>query len=462
MPEHERRAFARLLALFAFVWVSSASGLLSSNDGSHLALARALALRGETTIEPDRALTLGVDLSTRDEHVYSDRPPGTAFTALLAVWLGDRLDPAALARAREQLRAGDDVHPLPACPPYISTYAKRFPAAPPLAKRIATALLIGLHAALMGLLALVLLERMLVQLGLAREATRFALAGLALATLLGPYSTALFSHVPSATMVCGFLLGVLVLRRETQPSPRTHAIALATGLAGAWAVACDYLLVLAIVPTTLLALPWRRWPLVLLGTLPIALATLAYHDAAFGSPFALGYDFHATFAFARSRGETFDGELLGGLWILLGSGRGAGLLAQSPLALVGLVVLVVVALREPERRELGLLALGFLPWLLALARHETPWGGGTEDHRYLIPLLPLAGIGLALAWTRAGMIMRGGLLVLALASAWRVWSHFTSWREVGLFEAPMLGLAAALLVLVVAHVAARVAARRLA
>ena len=455
MPQPEARSFARLLALLAFVWVASASGLLSSNDGSHLALARALALRGETTIEPDRALTLGVDLSLRDDRVYSDRPPGTAFTALLAVWLGDRLDPAALARAQEQVRAGDDVHPLPACPPYISTYAKRFPAAPPLAKRIATSVLIGLHAALMGLLALVLLERMLVALGLAREARRFAIAGLGLATLLGPYSTALYAHVPSATMVSGFLLGVLALRRHADASTRAQAIALATGLAGAWAVACDYLLALAIVPTTLLALPWRRWPLVLLGTLPIALATLAYHDAAFGSPFAIGYDFHATFEFARSRGETFDGDMLEGLWILLGSGRGAGMLAQSPLALVGLVVLVVVALRDPQRRELGLLALGFVPWLLALACHETPWGGGTDDHRYLIPLLPLAGLGLALAWARAGLLAKAVLLLLALASAWRVWSHFTSWREVGLLESPLLGLFAALLVLLAAELAAR-------
>ncbi len=455
MPQPEARSFARLLALLAFVWVASASGLLSSNDGSHLALARALALRGETTIEPDRALTLGVDLSLHNDRVYSDRPPGTAFTALLAVWLGDRLDPAALARAQEQVRAGDDVHPLPACPPYISTYAKRFPAAPPLAKRIATSVLIGLHAALMGLLALVLLERMLVALGLAREARRFAIAGLGLATLLGPYSTALYAHVPSATMVSGFLLGVLALRRHADASTRAQAIALATGLAGAWAVACDYLLALAIVPTTLLALPWRRWPLVLLGTLPIALATLAYHDAAFGSPFAIGYDFHATFEFARSRNETFDGDMLEGLWILLGSGRGAGMLAQSPLALVGLVVLVVVALRDPQRRELGLLALGFVPWLLALGRHETPWGGGTDDHRYLIPLLPLAGLGLALAWARAGLLAKGLLLLLALGSAWRVWSHFTSWREVGLLESPLLGLLAALLVLLAAELVAR-------
>src|SRR5690554_5819917 len=55
-------AAALLLGLLAFVWTANSSGLISSNDGSHLALARALGLRGEASIDPDRALTLEVDL----------------------------------------------------------------------------------------------------------------------------------------------------------------------------------------------------------------------------------------------------------------------------------------------------------------------------------------------------------------------------------------------------------------
>lgn len=445
----DRWLFALVLAALAFAWTSSASGLLSSNDGSHLALARALVLRSTTTIDPDRALTLGVDLAEREGHVYSDRPPGTAFTALPAVWLGDRLDAAALARARDQLRAGDEVRPLPACPPYIATYAKRFPDAPPLAKRIATSVLIGLHASLLGLLGLVLLDRVLVALALARAGRVFAMLGLGLATLWGPYATALYAHVPSATLISGFVLGVVVLR-EGPSGWRGHAIAAATGLAGAWAIACDYLLVLAIVPASLLAIDRRRWPLVLAGALPITLATLAYHQAAFGSPWSIGYDHHATFEFARERESTFGGNPLAGLWILLGAGRGAGLLAQSPLALAGLVALIGIAWREPDRRWLARLALGFVPWLLALACHATPWGGGTDDHRYLIPLLPLAGIGLALAWVRSRALARAGLFALALVSTWRVWSHFVGWREGALLEHGQLGLGLAALVLVLA------------
>ena len=65
--------------VLAALWISLASGLVSSNDGSHVALARALALRGETTIDPEVGLTLWVDRARRDGHDYSDRPPGTAF-----------------------------------------------------------------------------------------------------------------------------------------------------------------------------------------------------------------------------------------------------------------------------------------------------------------------------------------------------------------------------------------------
>ena len=61
------------------MWLANSGGLLSSNDGSHLALARALVLHHRVDIDGERALTLEVDLATREGHAYSDRPPGTAF-----------------------------------------------------------------------------------------------------------------------------------------------------------------------------------------------------------------------------------------------------------------------------------------------------------------------------------------------------------------------------------------------
>jgi hypothetical protein len=453
-----RLALAIVLALAAFAWLANSSGLLSSNDGSHLALARALALRGETSIEPERALTLGVDLAERGGRAYSDRPPGTAFAALGAAWIGDRLDGVMLERALAQARAGREVKPLPGARPYLATYAKRAPpGSPRLAALIGSSLAIVCHATLIGLLGLVLIERVLRQLGFELDARVFALACLALATAWGPYAAALFSHVGAATAVAGFLLGILVLARGGgsknggEDGGGVWWVAVLTGLAGAWAIACDYLLLLAIVPASALAIRPRAWSWVLLGTAPIVIATLAYHRAAFGGLLVVGYDYQRNFAFARERGSTFSGNVLEGLWILWGLGRGAGLLAQAPIALVGLLAAPFVGRRgDRPARALALALLGFVPWIVTLAAHETPWGGGTGDHRYLIPLLPFAGVGLALAWARGSGVLRGALVVLALASAALVWRHFLAWHEAEAFERPLLGLAAAGLVFVAA------------
>jgi hypothetical protein len=443
-----------LLAALAFVWVANSSGLVSSNDGSHLALARALVLRHEPVIDRDRALTLEVDLAERGGHAYSDRPPGTAFAALPAAWLGDRVDPRMFERAVAQVRAGREVDPLPGAMPYIATYAARTAAGsngPPLVRLIGTSIAISLHAALVGLLGLLLVERSLRRVpGLEPSARLLVLGCLGLATLWGPYATALFSHVSAATAVAGFLLGIIELAGADLRRPRL--VAALTGLAGAWAISCDYLLLLAIVPTAALTIPWRRWGFVILGGAAIVLATLAYHDAAFGSPLALGYDHQRNFAFARERGSTFSGDPLDGLWTLWGLGRGAGLLAQAPIVLVGIATLAGLGLRAAARRELdrasvlGLASrslLGFLPWALVLALHRTPWGGGTGDHRYLIPILPLAAIGLALAWVRARPSARAAGVVVALVSAALVWRHFLGWHEADAFARPLLGAAAA-------------------
>lgn len=443
--ERVRPHWLLLLAVIAFIWLANTSGLTSSNDGSHLALARALALRGETSIDPDRSLTLEVDLAEHDGHAYSDRPPGTAFGAIAAVWIGDRLDAPMLERAIARARAGQEVKPLPAAKPYIATYAKRARAgSPKLAALIGSSIAIGCHAVLVGLLGLLLIDALLRRLDVDANARLFAIACLALATAWGPYATVLFSHGSAATAVAGFLLGIVVLARDRE-SP--WWIAAATGLAGAWAIACDYLLILAIVPAAALAISPRRYLEVLLGTTPIVIATLAYHRAAFGSVLAVGYDHHTNFGFARARESTFSGNLFEGLWTLWGLGRGAGLLAQAPIALVGLAAVVWRRTLEPNQ-ALRRALLGFVPWALVLALHRTPWGGGTEDHRYLIPLLPFAAVGLALAWMHTHARVRALLVAIALASSMLVWSHFLAWHEAAAFERLGLGLGGAAVVAV--------------
>jgi len=409
--------------MFAFllVWTWIGRGLVSSNDGSHVALGRALVLRRETTIDPDIALTLWVDRAVRDGHHYSDRPPGTAFAALPALWLGAQLDPTLRDRAIE---SGALVI-TPAADPYANTYvvrAKQHGRAPALVQFQGTALLVRLQSALMGLLGLVCLERWLRLEGFAKGPRIAAVGTIALGTLWGPYSTVLFSHVTSGALWCAMLLACAAAK------VRGRVAWWLAGCCGAWAVASDYLLAVPIAIHLLSLVPRRGWLHIFVGAAPMVIATAAYHHAAFGSVWSVGYDHHATFEFARSRVDTFGGDPLAGLWTLLGLGDDAGLLAQSPIVYVGALGLAVAR----RWRE----AVALLPWLLLLALHRTPEGGATMDHRYLVPALPVIGLGFALAWQRwvvAGPSLRRPValawIVLAALSAIIVWVRFFAWRD---------------------------------
>ncbi|MBK6921817.1 MAG: hypothetical protein IPH07_30755 [Deltaproteobacteria bacterium] len=427
-PASTGRRWPRRLALVALwlLWVAIGRGFVSSNDGSHVALARALALRHETSIDPDVALTLWVDRAERDGHHYSDRPPGTAFAALPAVWLGAQLDPV----LRDRALAHGQMVVRPAGDAFAETYvarARRHGRAPALVQYQGTALLVVMHAAAMGLLGLLALERWLVDRGMSKGARAFAMITVALATSWGPYSTTLFSHVTSGTLWC---IALLAAARGRAGSDRWAVIA---GLAGAWAVASDYVLVVPIGLQLALAMPPRRWGLLLLGAAAPAIATAAYHHAAFGAWWSIGYDHHAAFAFARERGSTFAGNPVTGAWTLLGLGEGAGVLAIAPVMALGVAALP--SLREPR------LLLPLLPWLLLLCLHRTPSGGATLDHRYLVPAVPIVGLGLAVAWQRWIAEPQAHLqhpwraravlwlcLLVAVASCVLVWSHFVSWR----------------------------------
>lgn len=430
------------LVLLGLLWVAVAPGLVSSNDGSHLALARALVLRGETTLREEVALTLWVDRSRRDGQDYSDRPPGTALLAAPFVWLGAKLDPG-LLRASMESQA---VVVTPAAPRYAETYAIRVQrqqrppsVAPPLLALQGTAVLVALYCAVMGALGVAAVVVLLRRRGAGPGAQLFAAACLGLASLWGPYSTVLFSHVTAGTCAIGAVLGLELGLGEASPSAASPSAAspsvvtpavrrgplVLAGLAAGWAFSADYLVALLVLGLGLAIVPPRRWlaalPWLLLGATPIVAATLAYHAAAFGSPWSLGYDHHANFAFARERSATFDGNPLHGLWSQWGLGQGAGVLALCPVMLVGAAGLLA------HRERWWLLAA--LPWVVLLAAHRTPTGGGAADHRYLVPLMPVLALGLGLAWDRSASgsgrarWVAGGLVALALVSAALAWRH---------------------------------------
>lgn len=412
-----------LLGLLVVSWTVG-GGLVSSNDGSHLALSRAQALRRGTQIDPDRDLCLRVDVARRKGHAYSDRPPGTAWLAMPAVWIGAQLDPT-LAQWTQENR---QIAVQPARRNYARTYVARLRDGPPLISLQGTALLVGWHVRLMGALGLGILLHLLASAGVSPWRRRAVVTALALGSLWGPYSTMLFSHVTASTMM---LVVWATLQRHGSHSNDAPMAGwlwpVVGGICGSLAIASDYLLLLAVVPLVALHAPPRSWPLWLLGAAPVALAVALYHHVAFGSAWAVGYDFQQNFAFARQRGATFDRSPLHGLWVLWGAGRGAGLLSQSPVWLLGLVGLV-------WQRQWRI-ALAFTPWVVALAMHHTPWGGGTQDYRYLLPALPVLAWSLGVAWQRVDTAMPAATRATALVlfglaglSTFQVWTHFLGWR----------------------------------
>lgn len=434
-PERLRRWIVALVVILGLFYASRSVGLVSSNDGSHVALGRALALRHETSITPDVGLTLWIDLARRDGVDYSDRPPGTAFAALPALWLGSQLDAGWGEESIARLKSGskdtkleDIVVVRPATDRYIATYGKRRldkrAASPNLIELQGTGLFAGVHAALMGALGLLGLLALLRRRNVDPVGELVVLLGVSVGTLWGPYSTMLFSHVTAGTMLVWCVWALESLADAERSAARWRFAAIA-GLTGAWAISTDYALLVAVVPLVLMVGPWREAPKVAVGALPLALLTAAYHDAAFGSPLSIGYDHHATFEFATSRAATFSGNPLAGAWTLWGAGEGAGALVMAPILVLAAVGLVF------ERR----IGLALLPWALLLCFHRTPTGGAGADHRYLIPVVAVLGVGLAGIWrwpeasSKARQaLVRGGVVALSALSAGLVWSHFFAWR----------------------------------
>ncbi len=369
-------------------------GIISTNDGSHYALTKAIAADGTVridayvnyaAIQPSRGTPTADDyrdLSYYDGHFYSDRPPGTAFLAVPFYWLGEAV--GGLSGRR------DLDFPLR----YVTML-------PPL---------LGAATAL----ALALLAR---GLGVGWPAAVATAASGALTTLILKYSTLLYSHIAAAALVTGALAAILLAERHARW--RRWLLALGGVLLGYSAVA-EYPNLLLIAPVGLYLL-WRwRWgsgappanlpqrkdrrrlPVLFsfawgwLG--PIALL-LGYNWAVFGRPWHTSYTYQYYFTWSRSFATTYivqPGYILGGLrWLLVGP---SGLFAITPALVLALWGLWLLARRSPAR---ALLLLGVvLVILLPTSAHRTYQGGGSRDTRYLLAIVPALIAPLALWFER--------------------------------------------------------------
>jgi hypothetical protein len=225
---------------------------------------------------------------------------------------------------------------------------------------------------------------------------------LGLGTLVLPFSTLLFAHVPAAALA--FLAFCLLFRGGSSFWPVAGA-----GTAAGLAVAVDLPLAL---PAVLLGLyaatrgpRWRRLAAYAAGGLVGLLPLLAFDTWAFGNPLHLPYAGTAGQSAAGGWQATgFFGQGLPSVRIfveLLLSQR--GLLVMTPVVAAGIAGCVVLW-RRGLRSEAGLIAALVLVELVwNSARHPVGFalGGWSPGPRFLIPLLPFLCFALAPVLRRA-------------------------------------------------------------
>lgn len=363
-------------------------------SASRLDLARALAERGTLTIDAYETNT--GDKALAGGHVYTDKAPLPSFLAVPGV---------ALAHA---IRAATGR------PVSESTFLAMLGG-------LATLFATGLVAAAGG----VLFHRAILDRAgdssLAWKATFFVFLG----TTLFPYATLLQGHAAAAAWL--FLAFHAWFPTEGAPSPRRAAWG---GAAASAALATEYLtapplLLMAIVslaartkgPVEPAASRVRCAAAMAGGALPGLALLGAYHAAAFGSPFALGYQ-SVALPFFREKMST------GVLGVHLPDARIAlrllfepyrGLFPSSPILMLALAGLVAL-LRDASRRAEAGVALGiFLYYWLLQSGHATWNGGWAIGPRHVVPAIPFLGLGLLVAlslWPKASKV--AGAISIAL------------------------------------------------
>ena len=233
---------------------------------------------------------------------------------------------------------------------------------------------------------------------------------IAFGTIVFPYSTMLFAHVPAAL----FLLLAFTLLDE-----RPLLAGVCAGIASICFYVCIPAALVLAISSGAAAAPGRRnesehstrrlfprrpraaaAPLFILGGLPFALFLGWYHYVCFGSPWR-----HSV---TGSKAFTQEGLLLGvlrkpsgeALWGLTFS-EYRGLFFVSPILLIALIAMIVMI----KSREMITIAAIFAIFLAVNASFNGWEGGFAFGPRYLLPAIPLLAIPLLFAWRNIFLIV---------------------------------------------------------
>lgn len=355
------RGIAVALFLYAAVAYGFFFGGGGWNQNAHFDLTRALVERHSIAID-DLASNTG-DRSFHQGHVYANKSPGTSFLAVI---------PYALVFAMERSAGVDPNDPIVmSFNLYLCTFA-----------------VCGLLGALVPPLLFLHGRR----LGFQRRWSLAVALATALATPLFAYSTVLFAHVPSASLL---LLSFVLVQR---PGMRWRVAAgLAAGLAGMTNYLCIPLIAIVGFRVLMPASTRLRGALAyLLGALPPMLLLGAYHFAAFGgfttTPIAT---MDQRFVAKNAWLGIFQAPSLEALHgITISPYR--GLLFLSPVLVFALGGAVVMW-RRGDRLDLAVIGLLSL-YLLAFNATFNGWEGGFAiGPRYLVPMIPFLGVAMLYA-----------------------------------------------------------------
>jgi len=399
---HRRRAVlvAAVCAVVCLYLLSAAGHPPTTNPNELVRLELAVAMAMWTTVDiedPARVYGLSEDVALREGRVLADKAPGLSFAAIPVVWISRVLIPEI---------SGTEL------PQYW-----------PL-RHFATGLLVALGSALCCFF---------VAAGVRgfrpRDWVPLALIT-ALTTPLWTYGTVFFGHAPAAVLIA--LAWILLLRPFNEVSPLHDRAAFLGGLSAGFAIVTEYptVLLAAVVLATLIARRTPRRPIALaitglvMGLLPM----LAYHQAAFGSPWLTGYAFKADPGFQQIHTSGLSGVSLPTIEALRGVliGFSRGLFFYSPVLLLAPVGLWIMRRRDGFRDAAPLTAAVIL--YVTFAAGFVDWQAGwCAAARHLVPAIPLLLIPTMVAMRQMAQ-RRSSLLLLTILvtlSAWRTWLSIT-------------------------------------
>jgi len=223
---------------------------------------------------------------------------------------------------------------------------------------------------------------------------------IAFGTIVFPYSTMLFAHVPAALFL---LLAVTML--DERPA--------AAGLAAGIAACCFYVCAAAAIILAVIVLINSRRAAVrfMLGGFPFTILLGIYQWLCFGSPFRTAVEASTTF--------TENGLLFGVLRMPrmdamygLSFSPYRGLFFASPVLLFAFIGMVVMR----QRRELCAVASIAVTFFIVIAAFNGWNGGCAFGPRYLLPVVPLLGIPMFAAASIPSRIFRSAWIAAAITS----------------------------------------------